>query len=210
MIALKSNILRFFVGSLANESHRNSRRPPRQQIRHHVAQAAAFPLVEGTIPRGGKGLAVGQYAQIHRVFSSSEIQDFARVSGDHNPLHQPPDRRYLPGHLSDVLDGHPLIKVEENGRTTEVVHGILVSSLFSCIFGTLIPGSVYRSQTLDFRRAVYAGESVLGRVQILGIEKQRRLDGLIVRCSTQVTKEGKECVRGEADVWIPQGTENGE
>ena len=202
MIATISNVYRFYVSAVANESGRSIRRLPRKQIRH-VTHRAALPVVEGTIPCDGEGLAVGQYAHTHRVFSGSDVQDFARITGDHNPLHQPLDTR----HLSAVLDGHPLIKIEENGMTTkEVVHGILLSSPFSCIFGTLIPGSVYRSQTLDFRRPVYVGESVVGRVQILHIETQRGLEGLIVRCSTHITREGKECVRGEAEVWIRHGT----
>ncbi|GAX25240.1 hypothetical protein FisN_5Lu375 [Fistulifera solaris] len=177
----------------------------RRQIRH-LKNSANLPVVEGNIPRGGEGLAVGQFADTRRIFSSNDIRDFARIIGDYNPLHESLDTRRPSGQLSDVLNGHPLIKVDENGMTKEVVHGILLSSLFSCIFGTLIPGSVYRSQTLDFRRPVFVDEAILGRVQIINIEKQRRLDGLIVRCSTYVLKDDKECVRGEAEVWIRHGT----
>lgn len=195
--------LRSLVCSLANDSRSSIRRSSR-----HVTIAAHVPVIEGTIPWGGEGLAVGQYARNRRVFSSGEIYDFATIVGDHNPLHRPLDldSRHLPVQLSDALNGHPLIKLDENGIAKEVVHGILLSSLFSCIFGTLIPGSVYLSQTLHFRRPVYAGEIVVGRVQILDIEKQRKLHGLILRCSTHVTKEGKECVQGEAEVWIRHGT----
>jgi acyl dehydratase len=198
-----SRLSRPFVCSLASSNNRHLNH--RQQIRHRK-RSTNVPAIEGNIPWGGQGLAVGQFAVTRRIFLSDDIHDFARITGDHNPLHEPLDTRRLSGQLSDVLNGHPLMKVDENGMTKEVVHGILLSSLFSCIFGTLIPGSVYRSQTLQFRRPVFADEAILARVQIIRIEKQRRLDGLIVRCSTHVLKDDKECVRGEAEVWIRHGT----
>jgi 3-hydroxybutyryl-CoA dehydratase len=198
-----TGLSRPFVGSLACNNRRLC--DCQRQITHRK-HSVYLPAVEGSIPWGGEGLAVGQFAVTRRIFSSNDIHDFARITGDRNPLHEPLDTRRLADQLSDVLNAHPLIIVDENGMTKEVVHGILLSSLFSCIFGTLIPGSVYRSQTLDFRRPVFVDEAIHGRVQIIGIEKQRRLDGLVVRCSTHVMKEEKECVRGEAEVWIHHGT----
>lgn len=171
-----------------------------------IVQAAARPVVEGTIPFGGKGLAVDQYAHTQRAFLSRDICGFSDITGDHNALHQSLDTGRLPEDLSDILNDHPLIQMNENGMTKQIVPGILLASLFSCIFGTIIPGSVYQSQRLEFRRPVFVDELVVGRVHILKIEKQRRLDGLVVRCSTHVTKEGKQCVQGEAKVWIRHGT----
>lgn len=190
-----------FIWKFSNDCRRNNLCSSRKQF-----HPAATPVVEGTIPFGGEGLAVGQYAHTQRVFLSRDIHNFADIVGDHNPLHQSLDTSRVPADLSNVLNGHPLIKVQENGMTKEVVHGILLSSLFSSIFGTLIPGSVYRSQTLEFRRPVFVQELVVGRVEILQIEQQRRLDGLLLRCNTHILKQGKECVRGEAEVWIRHGT----
>ena len=92
-----------------------------------------------------------------------------------------------------------------------LVHGMLVSSLFSCIFGTLIPGAVYVRQFLEFRQPVYVNTVVIGRVVITKLRRYRR-QGLIVTCDTTVVakeaRAGKEIMlRGEADVWLPEGVE---
>lgn len=100
---------------------------------------------------------------------------------------------------------------------------MLSASLFSSIFGTLIPGSVYRSQNLYFQTPVYSDEQVIGLVEVVKV-KNIRNRGVNVTCNTNVYKnveqlEGKPpdkfliairesndvvvCVSGEATVWIP-------
>jgi acyl dehydratase len=74
------------------------------------------------------------------------------------------------------------------------------------IFVSLIPGAVYLKQTLDFRKPVFVNTGVIGRVTISRI-RQWKQKGLIITCDTKVLSQGKECVRGEADVWIPGGDE---
>ena len=74
-------------------------------------------------------------------FSNDDIIGFAKVSGDANPIH---------------LD-------EEYAKTTifktRIVHGFLGGSVFSKVFGTIIPGegTIYLSQTLKFMAAMYIG-----------------------------------------------------
>ena len=83
-----------------------------------------------------------------------------------------------------------------------IVHGMLLSSLFSCIFGSLIPGSVYRKQTLYFHKPVFTGELVIGQVTVLNVKQMRirrsndnegsqtkNLGGVLVTCDTQILKE---------------------
>lgn len=87
----------------------------------------------------------------------------------------------------------------------------MVASLFSCIFGTLIPGSVYRKQTLSFRAPVFANDVVTGRVQVTKIRSLLRREGVgggggvVLTCDTKVLCEGRECITGEASVWLPEG-----
>jgi acyl dehydratase len=97
------------------------------------------------------------------------------------------------------------------------VHGILTASVFSSIFGTLIPGSIYRSQKLVFQSPVYSNESIIGRVQVTKV-KDMKSRGLMVTCDTIVYKnyDGSKniqdcdnaivCISGEATVWLPNKT----
>ena len=63
--------------------------------------------------------------QIERTFTEKEVEQFGRLIGDLNPIHI-------------GIDG----KEKENHKI--IVHGMLTASLFSSIFGTLIPGEFYQ------------------------------------------------------------------
>jgi acyl dehydratase len=170
----------------------------------------ATVVVRGSIPAGGIGVAVGQFAETERFFTVKDIDLFGRLVCDRNPLHRAWEFENLPS----VMDGHPLVKKndEEPESTMIIVHGLLVSSLFSCIFGTLIPGAVYLKQSLDFRKPVYVNSGVIGRVTITRIRRYRR-KGLILTCDTIVFAKGngnEEKLRGEAEVWLPNGQLFGE
>lgn len=55
-----------------------------------------------------------------------------------------------------------------------IVHGMLVSGLFSCIFATLIPGTVYMSQQLQFVAPVHVNDKVTARVQVVAVRERKR------------------------------------
>lgn len=72
-------------------------------------------------------------------FTQADVEDFARVTGDNNPLH---------------LDA-------EFAATTAfkrpIIHGMLGASVFTKVLGTQFPGfgSVYLGQTMDFLRPMF-------------------------------------------------------
>jgi MaoC like domain len=115
-----------------------------------------------------------------------------------------------------------------------VVHGMLVSSLFSSIFATLAPGCVYINQSLDFVSPVFVDDVVVGRLEITRVRQwpRRRRSGVVVTCDTQILRRvvpteggtisennnnshgsGKTkdttilAVRGAANVWLPIGSQ---
>ena len=168
--------------------------------------------VTGTIPRGGRGIAVSQYAELQRIFTAEDILQYGRLIGDLNPIH-------LRGHgddniSSDGRSGETMMPAKfrricnKDGQPEAVVHGMLVASLFSSIFGTLIPGSVYRKQNLEFRQPVFAGDAIIARVEVTDVRNMKGR-GSLVTCNTNMigTDYGGghsiTFVDGEAKVWLP-------
>jgi acyl dehydratase len=188
------------------------------------------PIVTGTIPPHGKGVAVNQYAEVRRTFTAADVIQFSHLVGDFNPLHSstvPSDNAHIPLPMfvnSGFIQRDATAGSDSDTTATSMkplVHGMLSSSLFSCIFGTLIPGSIYRSQVLHFRHPIFAQDAVMGRVQVTNVRpiSGRSKGGLLVICDTTVVvldpadegqdnpqKRGKLCIEGHAHVWLPAGT----
>eukprot|EP00980_Cylindrotheca_fusiformis_P009745 scaffold2149_cov187-Cylindrotheca_fusiformis.AAC.23 len=103
-----------------------------------------------------------------------------------------------------------LIKPEEDKPTSTrpLVHGMLVSSVFSSIFASLVPGCVYVNQTLHFTTPIFADDQIVGRVEIEKIRKWRK-GGVVVQCVTDILskEERSQLIRGTANVWLPEGHE---
>jgi len=143
--------------------------------------------IKGTLRTDG--LKVGNYAEVRHTFDQTTVTDFADICGDNNPLH-----------IDPVFAKTTMFK-------GTIVHGILVSSLFSTLFGRAIHGSVYVSQSLSFKKPVHVGSAVIARMQILEMEERR--SGMMIKCSTVCTLDnggashGVVAVEGEAKVLIP-------
>ena len=135
--------------------------------------------------------------QVNRIFKPEEVHQFGDLIGDNNPIHRQND----------------VINFSEGSQ--QIVHGMLSASLFSSIFGTLIPGSLYRSQSILFQTPIYSNEEVVGLVTVRKIRHVKRR-GVMVTCDTNVYKncgasakqiqsnmDAIVCITGEAVVWIP-------
>lgn len=72
-------------------------------------------------------------------FSQADVTDFARVTGDNNPLHLD----------ANFAAGTPFKR--------PIIHGMLGASVFTKVLGTEFPGygSVYLGQTLEFLRPMF-------------------------------------------------------
>ena len=72
-------------------------------------------------------------------FSQDDVVDFARVTGDNNPLHLD----------ADFAAATPFKR--------PIIHGMLGASVFTKVLGTEFPGygSVYLGQTLEFLRPMF-------------------------------------------------------
>jgi len=114
-------------------------------------------------------LKVGEKASARREITEELIQNFADVTGDFNPLHI--DEEYA---KDTVFKGR-------------IAHGMLVASLFSNLIGTKLPGpgTVYISQTLNFRRPVRIGDIVTAEVEVMQVDKKKGRAILYTCCRNQ-------------------------
>lgn len=129
-------------------------------------------------------LSVGQTAEMSRVVGAADIEAFAEVSGDNNPVH---------------LD-------EAYAKTTtfgeRIAHGLLPAAYISAILGTRLPGPgvIYLSQSLRFRRPVKIGDLVVARVTVKALNTARGHVILDTACEVS----GKTVIEGEALVIAPR------
>ena len=139
--------------------------------------------ITGTL--ANEGVKVGSYAEVKHIFTQENVNIFASICGDNNPLHIDPN------FAKDTM------------FKGTIVHGIFVSSLFSTLFGRSIKGSVYVSQSLQFKKPVHVGKEVIARMKIISIDERKI--GSFITCSTTCEIDGNTiAVEGEAKVLLPK------
>lgn len=184
-------------------------------------------VIQGTIPSMCKGsnmeLRVGQYAELHRTYIQADVNAFCEVSGDYNPVHS---SRPVCDNSNDTKT-HECNTVHQQLKSSKsIVHGVLLTSIFSTIFGTLIPGCMYRSQSFKFYHPVYVDEEISGRVIVTRLrqinardsnddDKNSNGSGVLCKCDTTIYKKVLPCINsneeiedilcldGVAQVWVP-------
>ncbi|KAG0493744.1 hypothetical protein HPP92_004738 [Vanilla planifolia] len=130
-------------------------------------------------------LKVGDVLRKARRFSATDVETFAEVSGDQNPVH-------LDHNFARELAGF-------HGGT--VVHGMLVASLFSSVIASNFPGAIYVSQTLQFKSPVYVEDEVVAEVQAIRLRELKRKN--IVEFATRCFKGQTLLIDGEASTILP-------
>lgn len=128
-------------------------------------------------------LSVGMESTYSRDVTKADIEAFADVSGDNNPLHL--DEDYAAGTMFKGC----------------IAHGMLSAGYISKVLGTQLPGpgAVYLSQTLKFKAPVRPGETVDTRVEITGLDEGRKRVTFTCECKVG----DKTVVTGEAMVSVP-------
>ena len=130
-------------------------------------------------------LAVGMTVSIQNTVSEQDVTDFARVSGDHNPLHMN----------------------EEYAKTTQfggrIAHGALTASYISAVLGNDLPGpgAVFLELNLKFVRPVRIGNTVVSTAEVIEMVER----GYRVKLAVKGEVDGKIVMRGEATVMVPSG-----
>ena len=101
-------------------------------------------------------LAVGQKAFLRKTITEADLSHFIAITGDLNPLH-----------VDQVF-------AEQTFFGQRIAHGMLSAALFSTLMGMHLPGigAIYKSQTLEFLRPVFIGDTLCAWFEITAIDPQ--------------------------------------
>ena len=138
------------------------------------------------LPRGTiciEDIEIGMTRYLRKVVTDEDIEMFAQISTDRNPVHLDDD------YAQDTIF---------EGR---IAHGMLTAGLISAVIGEQLPGhgTVYMGQSLKFLAPVRPGDMVHAEVEVIDIEHAKRRVKLNCRCMV----DGKKVLIGEATVLAP-------
>ncbi len=124
-------------------------------------------------------IEVGQTATLVRTVTPEMVAAYADLIGDHNPVH-----------LDDAFAA-----ATRFGR--RIAHGMLVAGLISAALASDLPGpgSVYLSQTLQFKAPVYLGDTITVSIVVLAVRPDKPIVTLKTVCANQ---DKKVVIEGEA------------
>ena len=137
-------------------------------------------------PRGTiciEDLEIGMTRYLRKEVTDRDIELFAEVSTDRNPVHLDDD------YARDTIF---------EGR---IAHGMLTAGLISAVIGEQLPGhgTVYLGQSLKFMAPVRPGDVVYAEVKVAAIDHARRRVTLETHCAVGDTV----VLKGEALVLAP-------
>ncbi len=125
---------------------------------------------------------VGSKATWTRTFTAEDVETFAELTGDRNPLH------FDEGFASRTRVGRL------------VVPGGLTAGLFNALVAMRLPGpgSVFLHQEWDYPAPVFIGDTVTAEVEVT----EARADKPITRLACVARRgDGVEVLRGESVVY---------
>ena len=137
-------------------------------------------------PRGTiciEDIEMGMTRYIRKIITDRDIEQFAEISTDHNPVHL--DDEYA---RDTIFEGR-------------IAHGMLTAGLVSAVIGEQLPGhgTIYMSQNLKFLAPVRPGDLVHAEVKVVDMVIDKRRVKLDCRCEVN----GKNVLVGEAMVLAP-------
>ena len=126
--------------------------------------------------------AVGQRGTWTRTFTADDVESFATLTGDRNPLHFDHDfaSRTRPGRL--------------------IVHGGLTTGLFNALVAEVLPGpgSVFLHQEWDYPAPAYIGDTVTAVAEVIEARADKPITTL--RCIAR-RDDGTEVLTGTCVVY---------
>ena len=126
-----------------------------------------------------RDLSVGQKATRRMSISAEDVETYANLSGDRNPLHF--DEAFAAGTRFGKL-------VAQGGLTTGLLHALVAMDMPG-------PGTVFLSQNWQFTAPVYIGDTITAEAEILSIHENKPVTQLAIVVTRQ---DGEIVLKGEA------------
>ena len=130
-------------------------------------------------------VVIGDTAHLSKTVTDADVRQFAALSLDVNPLHL--DEEYA----------------SQSRFGQRISHGMLYASLISAVIGNQLPGpgTIYLSQSLQFLKPVFRGDTVTATVTVTAVDAPRRQATLRTDCHNQ---HGRLVLTGEARVLVDE------
>jgi acyl dehydratase len=134
--------------------------------------------------------AVGAKATWTRTLTADDVETYARLTGDRNPLHF--DEGFATATRAGAL----------------IVHGGLTTGLFNALVAMELPGpgSVFLHQEWDYPAPAFVGDTVTAEAEVIEARTDKPITRL--RCVAR-RSDGTEVLRGECVVYtmLPAASE---
>lgn len=130
-------------------------------------------------------ITIGQTASYTRLVSEQDIQLFAAVSGDVNPVH---------------LDAEFAANTQFKQR---IAHGMLTGAFFSAAIALELPGpgTIYLGQSIRFRKPVMIGDDITVELEVTDKKDKHKFVTLECRALNQ---DNEVVASGTAEVMAPR------
>ncbi len=116
----------------------------------------------------------------HEVrYTQANVDTFAKISGDNNPIHINPE------YAAKTPFGKP------------IVHGFFAGAVFSKVFGTKWPGegTIYMFQDMAFLSPVFVEKDYIAKFEVIKVIEEKHRG--IIKCTLE-DSEGKVAISGQA------------
>lgn len=130
-------------------------------------------------------LFVGQNASFTKTVTEADVILFSGITGDLNPVH-----------INQLYAEQTVFK-------SRIVHGGLVSALFSTVLGMQLPGNgtIFVEQNSKFIKPVYFNDTITATATVEEVNLERNRVKLITEA---INQKGETVVKGYAIVIAPR------
>ncbi|MFX0115701.1 MAG: MaoC family dehydratase [Candidatus Hodarchaeota archaeon] len=114
-------------------------------------------------------IMIGEIAEFKRTIQEADIEKFAEISGDYNPIH-----------MDEDFAQKTLFK-------NRIAHGALTTSYFSKIIAMdlLGPGTILLSHNFRFKKPVRINDTIIAKVEVLKKDDSKKRITLRTTCQNQ-------------------------
>ncbi|MES0278569.1 MAG: MaoC family dehydratase, partial [Dehalococcoidales bacterium] len=123
------------------------------------------------------GVEIGMKRSQTRTITAADIDTFADLSGDHNPVH---------------MD-------EEYGKKTifggRIAHGVISLGLLSAAMAQLPGLPIFMSQSVRFLKPVRIGDTITASAEVIDMRPDK---GIVTLKNTCTNQKGEVVIEGEA------------